>query len=162
MDIYLIRHADAVPQGENGISTDEERPLSDLGWKQASNLGLAFKKHGVVIDTILCSPLVRAQQTALQLRTLLGLSEDQVETREELAPGGRAKKLARCLNGLSGNGVAVVGHQPDMSVYAGWLLGDKLIPIHFEKCGAAYIRADGPAGKGGGELVWLITPEWAE
>jgi len=161
MDIYLIRHADALPTGISGIDTDEQRPLSEEGWKQAANLGKTFKKLGITFDTIVTSPLARTQQTALQLRTMLELTESQVETRNELAPGGRPRKLARYMNGLTGQSIAMVGHQPDLSLYAGWLLGDKMIPIAFAKGGAALIRIDGTFGKAAGTLVWLVTPAWA-
>jgi phosphohistidine phosphatase len=162
MDIYFIRHADAVPQGENGIDCDEKRTLSEEGWKQAGNLGRAFKKRGIVLDTIITSPLARAQQTAVQLRTTLELAESQVETCDELAPGGRPKRLAREINGLQGNSIAVIGHQPDLGLYAGWLLGEKEVQINFAKGGAALIHAEGSYTKGAGTLIWLITPDWLE
>jgi phosphohistidine phosphatase SixA len=38
VDLYLIRHADAVPLGEGGISGDESRPLTKRGEEQASRL----------------------------------------------------------------------------------------------------------------------------
>lgn len=162
MDIYLIRHADALPQDANGIKSDEERPLSEEGWAQASKLGKAFKKRGIILDLLVTSPLVRAEQTATALRAVLELPESQLETRDELAPGGRPKKLARYLNGLQANSVALIGHQPDLSLYAGWLMGEKEVEIHFAKAGAALLRVEGALSKGGGVLMWLITPEWAE
>lgn len=160
MDLYLIRHADALPQGAEGIQTDEERPLSDEGVLQTQKLGEAFKRHRLSLDLIVSSPLVRAQQTAAGLRQALELSEQQLETRDELAPGGRAKKLVRYLNGLQANSIALVGHQPDLGKYAGWLIGEKEVQINFAKAGAAFIRIEGPPGKGAGVLMWLITPDW--
>lgn len=162
MDLYLIRHADALPQGADGINTDEERPLSSEGFLQAKKLGGAFKKHKLAFDLIVSSPLVRAQQTASELRQVLELTEHQMETREELAPGGRAKKLVRYLNGLQATSIALVGHQPDLGKYAAWLIGEKEVQIHFAKAGAAYVRIEGPPGKGSGVLLWLITPDWLE
>jgi len=162
VDIYLIRHADALPQGANGIDCDEKRTLSDEGWKQAGNLARALKKRGIVLDTIVTSPLARAQQTALQLRTVLELSEAQVEICDDLAPGGRPKRVAREVNGRAGNSIALVGHQPDLGYYAGWLLGEKEVQINFAKGGAALIHVEGSFTKGAGTLIWLITPEWVE
>jgi phosphohistidine phosphatase len=162
MDLYLVRHADALPQGADGIASDEERPLSEDGRKQAIKLGSALKRRQIAVDLIVVSPLVRAVQTAAELRTVLGLSEVQVEIREELAPGGRPKKLVRYLNGLQANAIALVGHQPDLSLYAGWLMGEKEIQINFVKSGAAYIRVEGSPAKGTGVLMWLLTPEWLE
>ncbi len=162
MDIYIIRHADALPLGANGIRNDEDRPLSERGLKESVLLGKGLKRRGITLDLIVTSPLVRSAQTATQLRTIYQLSEQQMETRDELAPGGRPRKLARYLNGLSANTVALVGHQPDLSMYAGWLIGEKEAAINFAKAGVALVRLEGPAAKGAGVLMWLVTPEWLE
>ena len=34
MDLYLIRHAEAAPLGEGGITSDEDRPLTEQGHEQ--------------------------------------------------------------------------------------------------------------------------------
>lgn len=162
MDLYLVRHADALPQGANGIATDEERPLSDEGREQAMRLGRAFKKRHIALDLIVTSPLVRTVQTAAELRVALDLTDQQIETREELAPGGRPKKLVRYLNGLQANSIALVGHQPDLGLYAGWLMGEKEVQINFTKSGVAYIRVEGSPAKGAGVLMWLVNPDWME
>jgi phosphohistidine phosphatase len=162
MDLYLVRHADALPPGTNGVETDEERPLSERGRAQAAILGLALKKKGISLELIVSSPLVRSLQTAAELRAALELTEQQMETREELAPGGRPKKLVRYLNGLQVNSIALVGHQPDLSLYAGWLMGEKDVHIHFAKLGTALVRVEGAPAKGTGTLMWLIAPEWLE
>ena len=39
MNLYLVRHADALPVGEQGIAVDEDRPLSEEGLRQARLLG---------------------------------------------------------------------------------------------------------------------------
>lgn len=162
VDIYIIRHADALPLGANGIQCDEDRPLSETGCKQAKLIGTALKKRGITLDLIVTSPLLRAVQTAAQIRTINEMSEQQVEVRDELAPGGRPKKMARYLNGLSANTVALVGHQPDLSMYTGWLIGEKDAAIQFAKGGIALVRAEGSAAKGASVLMWLVTPEWLE
>jgi phosphohistidine phosphatase len=162
MDLYLVSHGDALPQGIGGIESDEERPLSEEGRAKSLSLGRALRKRGIVFDLIVCSPLLRAVQTAAELRTVFELSEQQVETREELAPGGRPKKLVRYLNGSQASSIVLVGHQPDLSKYAGWLMGEKDVQINFAKSGAALIRIEGTPAKGNGVLMWLVTPEWLE
>jgi len=160
MNLILIRHADALPIGANGSTCDEDRPLSDEGWKQAADLGNAFLKRKITFDLIISSPLVRTMQTTLKIQKVLGIPDSLVEARDELAPGGRPKKLARCLNGLQGSSIALVGHQPDLSLYAGWMIGEKDVQLQFAKGGAALIQIDGSVAKFGGLLRWLITPEW--
>ena len=41
MRLYVIRHAEAVPQGQDGIDRDEDRPLTAAGQEQSRRLGLA-------------------------------------------------------------------------------------------------------------------------
>src|SRR5205085_9875857 len=64
VDIYLIRHARAVALGEQGIETDEDRPLTEDGVIQARQLADTLQKHGVELDAILTTPLLRARRTA--------------------------------------------------------------------------------------------------
>ncbi|HEV3202877.1 MAG TPA: histidine phosphatase family protein, partial [Gemmataceae bacterium] len=63
MNLYLIRHADAVPLGLQGITQDEERPLSDEGQIQARALTHVLALRGIRLDKIVSSPLVRTRQT---------------------------------------------------------------------------------------------------
>ena len=58
MDLYLIRHADALALGERGITDDEQRPLSEKGEEQAAAMGRFFKARGMAFDRIVSSPLV--------------------------------------------------------------------------------------------------------
>lgn len=160
MDLYLIRHADALPLGVQGITEDEARPLSDEGRAQARALGEALAGKGVRLDKIVTSPLLRARQTTDALQAGWPGVAPEVVVCEEVAPGSKRRKLARALRQLGGNAVAVVGHQPDLGRFAGWLIGSKKAQLNFAKAGVAHIACDGPPSKGAGNLVCLVTPEW--
>jgi phosphohistidine phosphatase SixA len=56
--------------------------------------------------------------------------------------------------------MALVGHQPDLGFYAGWLIGSKSAQVDLAKAGVARITCDDKPGKGRGMLIWLVTPEW--
>src|ERR1700686_5603264 len=60
MQLFLLRHAEAEPDAAN----DEPRALTAKGSKQAENVGKFFLEHGFVPETILSSPLRRAEETA--------------------------------------------------------------------------------------------------
>src|SRR5262245_19123710 len=64
VDLYLIRHADALALGERGITNDEERPLSEKGEAQSDAVAKALAQRGIVLDKLYTSPLLRARQTA--------------------------------------------------------------------------------------------------
>jgi len=160
MDLYVIRHADAVALGERGISRDSDRPLSEVGDAQAKAIGVGLAARGFRPGLIVTSPLVRARQTADGIQRQFAQDPPALQEADEAAPGVKPKRLARFLRGLSADAVALVGHQPDLGEWAAWLIGSKKAHIDLAKAGIALIRCpDGPR-KGGGTLVWLVTPDW--
>jgi phosphohistidine phosphatase len=71
MHVILVRHAEAVNVGEDGVSTDFDRHLTPHGREQAAKLADAFAARGVGPSVVVTSPLVRAKQTAEPLLRLL-------------------------------------------------------------------------------------------
>lgn len=162
MDLLLIRHAEAVPLGEEGSTKDTERPLTATGRTQAATLGQTLSRHGIAVEHLVSSPLVRAQQTAEVLNGVWQLPPESLHTHDELAPGGEFRKLAKFIRKLGAATVAIVGHEPDLSELTGWLIGAKKAQITFAKGGVALVRVkgDNELGKGTCKLVWLLTPDW--
>jgi phosphohistidine phosphatase len=156
MHLYVIRHAEAVPLGEQGIRHDEERPLTPTGEAQAEALSRAFGRLGVRLDALLTSPLVRARQTAERLAT----PSASLTECPSLSPGRKKRQVLDRVRETKGEAVGIVGHNPDLSELVGWLVGDKHAGIELDKSGVACVAFDGKASKGGGVLVWLVSPEW--
>lgn len=159
MDIYLIRHAEAVDCDDANFS-DEERPLTELGRAQARALAAAFVARGVRFDTVIASPLVRTRETAEQMLQNMPGPLASLEFSRHLAPDGKQRKLMRRLLGVEGDSVALIGHDPDLADFVGKLIGTRKTQVEIAKAGVAHIRCDGLPGKGRGILVWLLTPEW--
>jgi phosphohistidine phosphatase len=111
MRLVLVRHADAAP-GE----PDELRTLTSEGREQARALGERLRAEGIEADAVLCSPLLRARETA----EALGLGEPEADDR--LAPGATPEGLREAIAGR-GETVVVVGHQPDCGRIAASLTG---------------------------------------
>jgi phosphohistidine phosphatase len=160
VDLYIIRHAEALALGERGVTLDEDRPLSEGGERQAAQLASGLHRHGVKLEVVLTSPLVRARQTAEALVRPQGGLATELQTCAELAPGGRRKKLGKLLLATARNTVALVGHQPDLGELVGWLIGDKKTNVDLAKAGVAYIQCSDLPRRGGGTLIWLVTPDW--
>lgn len=158
MDLYLIRHADAVALGE-GIAGDAERPLSEQGREQARLAGKALERHGIRLDGLVTSPLLRARQTAELIREDLSL-KPEVTVCEDLAPDGKPRKVAKFLRKLKGEQIAAIGHMPQLSEMAGWLLGSRKASIDFAKASVACVECADTLTKGCGALLWLVTLEW--
>lgn len=102
MKILLVRHCEAT----HG-APDELRELTPAGRDAACGLGerLAPTRPAAV----LCSPLVRARQTAEAIAQACGL---EAEPDDRLAPGTDAEAV-RAVAADRGEPVVVVGHQPD-------------------------------------------------
>ena len=104
MRLFVVRHAEAAP-GE----PDALRPLTGEGRATARALGekLAAERP----DAVLCSPLLRARETAGPIARAAGV---QPEADERLAPGAAADGVRELVAGR-GETIVVVGHQPDCS-----------------------------------------------
>lgn len=160
MDLYIIRHAEAQPLGEGGIKNDEDRPLTAAGHAQCKPLAAALQRQGVRLQRIVTSPLLRARQTAEDLLQELAAPKPELHVCDHLAPDGKRKKLTRFLRGLGAQSIAIVGHNPDLGLYAGWLIGSRRAQIDLAKAGVAYVHFDEEPDKGAGVLQWMASPQW--
>src|SRR5438309_137666 len=125
MELYLIRHAEALPVGHDGIADDAQRPLSETGRAQCRSLAEALQRLKVKFDKVVTSPLLRAKQTAELLIEHGPAPAPELLECNALRPDGKRRKLNRFLHSLDGGAIAVVGHNPDLSTYAAWLIGSK-------------------------------------
>jgi phosphohistidine phosphatase len=158
--LYLIRHADALALGERGITEDAARPLSDKGEEQAKSAARALERHGIELDLLLTSPLVRARQTADILLKTWGKPNLALETCEELEPSTRPRKLARFLLKQEAERIGLVGHMPHLGEVAAWLIGSKKAQLDIAKAGVVYLSCSDAPEKGTAVLQWLVTPKW--
>jgi phosphohistidine phosphatase len=158
MDLYLVRHADALAKGDQGVTRDEERPLSERGLGQAKLLAASLRRLGIVPDYVLSSPLRRAVQTADEIVQVLQITGLKVAVCEQLAPGKSPKKLAKELLKVDPKHLLLIGQEPDLSGLAAWLIGCRDARLEFAKAGAACVSCDGVVQKGAGTLSWLVTP----
>lgn len=62
MRIYAVRHGQTQWNAEDRVCGSTDLPLNDVGFAQAKVLAEKAAEYG--IDLILCSPLLRARQTA--------------------------------------------------------------------------------------------------
>lgn len=160
VDLYLIRHADALPVGEGGVTEDFDRPLSAEGSAQARALAAAMQRQGIRLELLLTSPLLRTRQTAEGILQQWPAPAPALQVCDHLAPDSKLRKLARILDDLQKSSVALVGHQPHLNEFAAWLIGSKKAQIDIAKAGVAYIVLGDDVGKGAGTLKGLVTLKW--
>lgn len=161
MEIYLIRHADAI-DADAGM-TDAERPLSEDGiekmQKGAKGLRNILKGNFPPLDAILTSPLRRSVETALIIAREVNDNEEIVEC----PPLGGEFSWGDLLPFLTGypkmGRVVLVGHEPAMGKLAGWLLSRNELPLSMKKGSAICFHVEEPTPDPKVELLWFLTPK---
>ncbi len=158
MILYVVRHARAAPLGDAALR-DAERPLTEEGAADAAVAGAALAKLDPAVSLVLCSPLLRARQTA---QALAGPFSPPPAVRETdgLSPGFRPAALVKELQAVPpGESVVVVGHQPDLGRFISHVIeGEPSASIDLPPAALACIRFAGDAASEAG-LRWLLTPD---
>ena len=156
--IYIIRHGDALPLGGEA-RRDADRPLTTRGEEDIRRAGKFLAGLDRNLRRIHCSPLLRARQTAELIASAIGGKTD-VRPTESLAPGFRPVLLMEELHGSGkAESVAVVGHQPDLSILLAYLIEcEAASALSFPPGAIACIElSGGPAPDP--TLQWLLTPD---
>jgi phosphohistidine phosphatase len=149
LQIYLVRHAIAAERGPQ-YPDEADRPLTARGIERLKHVLERLKDLDVECQRILCSPARRTRQTGeLASRKL----RSPLELCPELQPGGNYQELPWAA--FRGD-TMVVGHEPDLSELAGWLLtGEPRPAFRLRKSGVACLERD---QAGAYRLNWLLTP----
>jgi phosphohistidine phosphatase len=142
--ILLMHHADAVE--ESLTIRESHRYLTAEGRDQSARVARRLAAQGLAVDAVLCSPLMRAVQTAELAAAALGVAA--VEALPDLAPGGDAHAAAEALARRAGS-VLAVGHEPDLSAIGALLCHRRAFPPLHK---AQVILVDG------GRPVWSLGP----
>lgn len=161
MHLYLIRHAIAAEQDAKRWPDDRQRPLTRPGarrFKQTAGALVDLMQVDSAVDRLICSPLVRARETAVILHKA-GLPEAIEES--VLAPGRTAARVLAVLRAHDVRSIAVVGHEPDLGrLLAVCIAGaDAKLSARFRKGGAACLYFSGAPRVGEATLEWLLSPK---
>ena len=156
MEIYLVRHGIAEDGGEG--TRDGSRALTEKGRRRFQKTARAFGKLGRKLDLILTSPLVRAVQTAeiLAGETRYGT----VAVLEELDPkfDAEAVREAVAKRAEKNETVALVGHEPQLSLVLAALSGVPQADLDFKKGAIVRIDVESVAGGKPADARWWLKP----
>ena len=150
MKLYLLRHGKA--DWPNWNKPDDDRPLTEEGKGQVASVAKLLARLEIA-PAIFTSPLPRASQTAEIAGKYLNRT---VVIDPLLRPGFDAGTLKKLLQDFSGDGLMVVGHEPDFTRIIFQLTGGE---TKLSKAGVALIELDVSSMKG--ELRWLVPPKFA-
>ena len=159
MRLVVIRHAIAEDR-ETFAATgrdDASRPLTDVGRRKMRRAARGLRHLLPAIETIVASPLTRARETAEIVRDEYELQ--RIETAVELEP---EQPLAAVVEGLarySGDLIAIVGHEPQLSRLVTFLVaGIDRSALELKKGGACLLEFDGHPRAGAGVVLWAVRP----
>ncbi|HKV07747.1 MAG TPA: histidine phosphatase family protein [Thermoanaerobaculia bacterium] len=159
MKLLLIRHAIAEEPEEFARTgrDDRQRPLTDEGRKKMKQNAKGLREIVPEIELLATSPLTRAAQTGAILDSVYGgLSEVEIE---ELSPEASPTEFLRWLRKQKEETIAVVGHEPSLSLILSWLLtGTERRLFSFRKGSACLLEFTGEVGAGTATLLWALTP----
>ena len=157
MEIYILRHGIAVPGGTPGYS-EMERPLTEEGRDKMLKAAKGIASVVGEVEVILTSPLKRAHETALLAAQRLS-GEGKMKTFDSLKPGTPPESLLKALAPYrQKERLLVVGHEPDLSLFASALVGAKHSVLALKKGGLCRVDVDQLPPQEPGVLRWLLTP----
>ncbi|MEZ6143051.1 MAG: histidine phosphatase family protein [Zavarzinella sp.] len=159
--LLMIRHAEAVdPALTQGI--DGERYLTETGIAQSRAVAGFLAKHHLIPSYVGSSPLVRAVQTADILASTWGIEGPHRVVLPTLDLNGDNKEMAGEISTSVQESAALVGHEPTISRFVAWLIGNAGVRIHYKKAAIALLDCQLPLQKGCGKLRMLLPPEFLE
>ncbi|QGN33890.1 histidine phosphatase family protein [Microlunatus sp. Gsoil 973] len=155
--LFLLRHAQAVDSAP-GL-TDHERPLTDYGIDQATEVGGALRARGARPDHVLCSSSTRTRQTW----SALGLNAE-VDFSDAIYNAGSDSLLdsVRLLDEAAGTAM-IIGHAPGVPALAAELAGPgsdqravDVVNSRYPVATVSEFEIDGPwTDLQVGRLVWI-------
>lgn len=158
MQLFILRHAVAIPRSTGGYPTDD-RPLSEEGIAKFINCAKAINILTGSFDIIISSPLVRALHTAKILAEHTSFTKDIIIT-AHLLPGSPQRNLLKSLNDYKNSEkICIVGHEPMLGYLASKFIGHDESVIELKKGGICRIDIDKLPPVKPGRLVWLMQPK---
>ncbi len=159
MRVYLMRHAWAVPQDPVRWMEDELRPLSAEGQQRMQRWAQRLVQLQVLPQVILCSPLLRAEQTAQILAQCLP-GPVPVHRCPELAPGVELPRLLEAVQPWQEQTMLWVGHMPDVTEVAQALArAGQPVPQGFSPGALLVLEFEHQIAPAQGQVIQFLDPQ---
>lgn len=163
MELIIMRHGIAEDREDFAKKNLEDhlRPLTLKGRKRVQKVSQQLKNWIEDVDLIVTSPYVRARQTA-ELAAQIFIDTKLVDT-AELVPSSPPQAFKRWLrsHGDEHKRILAVGHEPQLSVLATFLMTGQLEPVlEIKKGGILCLEIDSFQNitAGAAKLLWLVQP----
>lgn len=144
-----MRHGKAEDFHSEG---DHARALTTKGHQQAERQAMRLAQARLLPSIVLCSPLVRARQTAETFCAAVNLSGPLIQ--QWLACGMNPEQaLSELAAYKEFERVAIVGHEPDLSSLIAWLTEARPGTIRMKKACMALLQVNPPSRRASLELL---------
>jgi len=156
MLLYLMRHGlaeEPTPKGD-----DAARKLTEQGAEKIRKAAAGMNASGLVLKSILTSPITRAMETAQIVAD--EMSGPKPRTIAELSTGASPAGVLEALSKPRlPESVLVVGHEPTLSRVASLLLTEssEALSIRLKQGGVIALEFPDRIGKGAAQLRWMMT-----
>jgi len=166
IQLILIRHSVAQEREEFSKKTkmdDAFRPLTLKGCRRLEKMTGLMKRRWVKnFDLVIASPYTRARQSAEIISQVY--SELKVKECSELVPQSPPQAFVKWIKSqnFKGSTFAIVGHEPNLSLLATYLLaGNEYAFLEFKKAGMMCLEVDTlkSLGPSSARLQWLMSPK---
>lgn len=160
MQLLVIRHAIAEDRDRFARTGKDDglRPLTERGRRRMRVGVRGLRRVSGHLDLLATSPLTRATQTA----EIVAAAYSGVKTVEvpQLLPDASVHALLKWLQERKRTSrVAVVGHEPQLSIFVSWLMtGLQESFIRLKKGGACFLEFEDAVRAGRARLVWSLSP----
>ncbi|MBK9323671.1 MAG: phosphohistidine phosphatase SixA [Bdellovibrionaceae bacterium] len=163
MDLILMRHGIAEERQVFAKKNLEDhlRPLTLKGRKKIQKISIQLTEWFEHADLIVSSPFVRARQTAEVVSQIF--FDTKVVEAAELVPSSPPQAFKRWLRAHADQHqrIIVVGHEPQLSVFATFLITGEVEPIlELKKGGVLCLKVASfkNIAAGTARLTWLLQP----
>jgi len=163
MRLLIVRHAIAedreIGARGGGAKADRQRRVTEDGRRKFRKAAEALAELVPDLALIATSPYVRARETAELLATAFGKAPVVSELADLAPDGDNAGVLRFALAQKALPALACVGHEPNLSSLAGYLLtGRDKSFLELRKGGAVLLEFPARLVAGGAILQWHLAP----
>ncbi|MDE2235371.1 MAG: histidine phosphatase family protein [Gammaproteobacteria bacterium] len=155
--VLLVRHAEAEEQANALLAGrgDAQRRLTKSGARQMQKAVAGLATQVDDIQVILSSTLVRAVQTADIVSSIFPHAKRLQHAR--LAPGFDPDSLRTWVSRQGGT-IALVGHEPDLSLWIGYMTcGTPRSLVHMKKGSVCRLEMPDHPQPGEARIIWCLT-----
>jgi phosphohistidine phosphatase len=167
MKLILMRHGLAVDRELFAAKKKDDslRPLTARGRSRSRMVAKWLARREGAVNLIVQSPMTRARQTVAVIKPLL--QARKIAESIELIPSAPPMAFAQWLklNCLNETLIMVVGHEPQLSVFASWCLsGSTQSFLDLKKSGVICLSVESfqEVTPGCAELKWFLGPKEIE